>query len=136
MSLKKWELEVDEFFAEKTVYILQQTDQKLSGAVHTGSPAGFRRIGSKFATASEPHKGTRKTNTSTNHLPHHTCHERPNTHCGACSTWYVVGALGRYASLLPIFVFFRRYYRGPEHMEGYPLGNFPTPTPFGSGSVK
>jgi hypothetical protein len=34
MSLKKWELEADEFFAERTVYILQQTVQKLSGAVH------------------------------------------------------------------------------------------------------
>ena len=32
MSLKKWELEADEFFAERTVYILQQTVQKLSGA--------------------------------------------------------------------------------------------------------
>jgi len=36
MSLKKWELEADEFFAERTVYILQQTVQKLSGAVHPG----------------------------------------------------------------------------------------------------
>jgi hypothetical protein len=34
MPLKKWELEADEFFAERTVYILQQTVQKLSGAVH------------------------------------------------------------------------------------------------------
>jgi hypothetical protein len=33
MPLKKWELEADEFFAERTVYILQQTVQKLSGAV-------------------------------------------------------------------------------------------------------
>ena len=32
MSLKKWELEAAEFFAERTVYILQQTVQKLSGA--------------------------------------------------------------------------------------------------------
>jgi len=36
MSLKKWELEADEFFAERTVYILQQTVRKLSGAVHPG----------------------------------------------------------------------------------------------------
>jgi len=44
----------------------------------------------KLATASELHKGTRKTNTSTNHLPHHTHHERPNTHYGDCSSWYVL----------------------------------------------
>jgi len=109
MSLKKWELEVDEFFAEKTVYILQQTDQKLSGAVHTGSPAGFRRIGSKFATASEPHKGTRKTNISTIHLPRHTHHERPNTYYEACSAWLVLwGAIRAYGQFL---VFFRINFR-------------------------
>jgi hypothetical protein len=106
MTLKKWELEVDEFFAERTVYILQQTVQKLSGAVHTSSPAGFRRIGLKFATASEPHKGTRKTNISTIHMPHHTRHERPNTHYGACSAWFVVGALGATRSYGQFLVFF------------------------------
>jgi hypothetical protein len=41
-------------------------------------------------TASAPHKGTRETNTSTNHLPHHKHHERRNTHYGACSAWFVV----------------------------------------------
>jgi hypothetical protein len=33
MSLKEWGIEADEFIAERTVYILQQTVQKLSGAV-------------------------------------------------------------------------------------------------------
>jgi len=36
MSLKEWELETDEFFAERTIYILQQTVQKLSEAVYNG----------------------------------------------------------------------------------------------------
>jgi hypothetical protein len=40
MSLKKWELEADEFFEERTVYIPQQTVQKLSGAVQGQDKAG------------------------------------------------------------------------------------------------
>ena len=44
------------------------------------------------ATASAPHKGTRETNTSTNHLPPHTHHERPNTHYLAWDSCFVVRA--------------------------------------------
>ena len=43
MSLKEWELEADEFLAERTVPILQQTAQKLSGAVHMVEMATERR---------------------------------------------------------------------------------------------
>ena len=63
-----------------------------------------------------------------------TCHTTPTTRDSThiselvARGWSCVlcGATRAYCQFL---VFPGVYFRGPEHMEGYPLGNFPTPTP-------